>query len=133
MNVTKALHEIAYVSTLAPDQAITVVAEIARQARLSNAAQGITGLMIFDGVRFSQQLEGQQKKVLKLAEKISLDLRHQNVQIFYHGPLAKRRFRNFSLAFAQAEGSELSVLESLDGRTAMNAFLALLPALDMGV
>lgn len=132
MNAKPALHEIAYVSTLAPDQAITVVAEIARQARLYNTAHEITGLMIFDGVRFSQQLEGQQKKVLKLAEKISLDLRHRNVQIFYDGPLAERRFKNFSLAFMQAEGSELSVLEGLDGRAAMTAFLALLPALDMG-
>ncbi len=129
---SKSLHEIAYVSTLAPKTPITVVGEIARQARVYNAAQNITGLMVFDGNRFCQQLEGEQRKVMKLVEKISEDPRHANVQVFYHGPLTERRFKNFSLAFAEVETSDLSVFEDLDGEQALKALLAMLPKLDLG-
>ena len=53
-----ALYEVLYVSTLAPDQPLQVVAEIAAHARPANASMDITGLLIFDGQRFCQQLEG---------------------------------------------------------------------------
>lgn len=56
-----ALYEVLYVSTIAPDQPLSVVAEIAGRARVVNAELGITGLLIFDGQRFCQQLEGPAK------------------------------------------------------------------------
>jgi hypothetical protein len=128
----KPLHEIVYVSTLSPEAPVTVVADIARKARVYNATQDITGLMVFDGLRFCQQIEGEQKKIMKLVEKIGQDPRHANVQIFYHGPLAERRFKSFSLAFSQVENTDLGVLEQLDGEQALNVFLAMLPTLDLG-
>ena len=66
MNLSPALYEVLYVSTIAPDQPLSVVAEIAGRARFVNAELDITGLLIFDGQRFCQQLEGPQKAVLKL-------------------------------------------------------------------
>lgn len=126
------LHEIVYVSMLAPHAPVAVVADIARISRIHNASKDITGLLIFDGIRFCQQFEGEQKKVMQLAEKISHDPRHANMQIFYHGPLAERRFKSFSLAFAHAETTDLSPLEDLDGQQALEAFLAILPTLDLG-
>ena len=57
MNLSSALYEVLYVSVLAPDQPLSVVAEIAGRARAANAQGDITGLLIFDGQRFCQQLE----------------------------------------------------------------------------
>ena len=82
-----ALYEVLYVSTLAPDQPLQVVAEIAAHARPANASMDITGLLIFDGQRFCQQLEGPQKAVLKLMERIGDDTRHVNVEVVHHGLL----------------------------------------------
>ena len=64
MKISSALYEVLYVSTLAPDQPTAVVAEIAAKARQVNAELDVTGLLIFDGQRFCQQLEGPQKAVL---------------------------------------------------------------------
>lgn len=128
----KRLHELAYVSVLAPDLSPLVVGEIARCSRAFNARHGITGLIIFDGVRLCQQLEGEQKKVMQLAERIASDRRHANMQVFYHGALAARRFNNFSLAFAHDESVDLGRLEELDGEEALQAMLDLLPKLDIG-
>lgn len=125
MEIRTALYEVLYVSTIAPDQPLSVVADIAGRARPANAALDITGLLIFDGQRFCQQLEGPQKAVLKLIERIRNDPRHMNVEVLHHGPLAGRRFQSFSLAFSTVEDAEaLARLEQLDGATALAAFEA---------
>ncbi|BEP93562.1 BLUF domain-containing protein [Acidovorax sp. sif1233] len=117
------LYEVLYVSTLAPDQPTSVVAEVAGRARLVNAQLDITGLLIFDGQRFCQQLEGPQKAVLKLIERIRNDPRHINVEVLHNGPLAARRFQQFSLAFSTVEDVDaLARMERLDGEAALAAF-----------
>lgn len=123
MKIVAALYEVLYVSTLAPEQPLSVVAEIAGRARQSNRELDITGLLIFDGQRFCQQLEGPKKDVLKLIERIRNDTRHINVEVLHHGLLAGRRFQNFSLAFSTMEDVDaLARLERLDGDAALAAF-----------
>ena len=123
MKPCSALYEVLYVSTLAPTQPLSVVAQIAGRARLANAQHNITGLLIFDGQRFCQQLEGPQKAVLKLIERIRNDPRHINVEVLHHGPLAGRRFQHFSLAFSTVEDVDaLARMETLDGDAALAAF-----------
>ena len=123
MKISSALYEVLYVSTLAPDQPTAVVAEIAAKARQVNAELDVTGLLIFDGQRFCQQLEGPQKAVLKLIERIRNDPRHTKVEVLHHGPLAGRRFHQFSLAFSIVEDVDaLERMEQLDGDAALAAF-----------
>ena len=123
MNLSPAIYEVLYVSTLAPDQPLSVVADIAKQARIKNAQLNITGLLIFDGQRFCQQLEGAKKVVLKLIEIIRSDPRHVNVEVLHHGPLAGRRFHHFDLAFSTVEDVDaLARMETLDGEAALAAF-----------
>lgn len=125
MNISTALYEVLYVSTLAPEQPLSVVAEIAGRARRVNAELDVTGLLIFDGQRFCQQLEGPSKAVLKLIERIRVDPRHINVEIVHNGPLQGRRFQRFSLAFSTVEDVDaLARMERLDGEAALTAFAA---------
>lgn len=131
LNQTIRLYEVIYVSTLAPDAPLSVVAAIARKARPANQEKDISGMLIFDGMRFCQQLEGSQKPVLALLERIRHDARHVNVEILHHGPLAERRFKQFSLGYTSADSDDaLAQLERLEGHAAVNAFVALLPAID---
>ena len=123
MSLSPALYEVLYVSQLAPGQPLGVVAEIAAAARSANVRLDITGLLIFDGQRFCQQLEGPVKPVLKLIERIRNDGRHVGVEVLHHGPLAGRRFQNFSLAFSTVEDMDaLARMEQLDGEAALAAF-----------
>lgn len=126
------LHEVMYVSVMAPDLPIRTVAEIAGKARVANEQAGITGLLIFDGQRFCQQLEGDRKPVLKLLERIREDPRHTQIEVLHHGALAERRFRCFSLAYTTVDDIDvLNRLEQLDGQAAIEAFVALISTLDM--
>ena len=132
MQTAVKLYEALYVSTQAPDARPGSVAEIVRNARIANAANDITGLLIFDGMRYSQQIEGPQKAVLTLMERIRVDPRHVNVEILHHASLAKRRFRTFSMGYTAADDPDLlERLEKLDGQAAVDAFLALISHADL--
>jgi hypothetical protein len=130
--ISTSLYEILYVSTLAPEAPLSVVGDIAVKARLANAARDITGLLVFDGMRFCQQLEGGQKQVLALLERIRQDTRHINMQILHHGELAVRRFKRFSLGYCVVDDDDvLERMEQMDGQAAVDAFEGLLSRLDL--
>ena len=132
MNPTIKLYEAIYVSTLTPNAPLSIVSDIAAWSRSYNAAHNVTGLLIFDGMRFCQQLEGKQKDVLALIERISGDTRHGEVNILHHGSLPQRRFKSFALAFTNVEDIEvLGRLEKLDGQPGVDAFLALVATLEL--
>lgn len=132
MHTSSSLYEVLYVSTIAPDAPVSVVAGIAGKARVANQQRDITGLLIFDGQRFCQQLEGSQKQVLSLIERIRLDPRHIDVNVVHHGPLAARRFTRFSLGYMSVDDEDVLVrLEQLDGKAALDAFEALLGQVDL--
>ena len=120
------LYEVLYVSVLAPGVPVSAVAAIAGHARAANAQRGVTGLLVFDGNCFCQQLEGMQKNVLSAMERICQDPRHVHVSVVHQGRLAARRFTNFNLAFSTVEDADtLAELALLDGEAALQAFESL--------
>lgn len=124
------LYQVLYVSTLGTDQPLSVVAQIAHRARLSNAERGITALLAFDGQNFCQLLEGDRRTVLSLTERIRSDARHTGIEVLYHGPLQARRFSDCELAFTSGdEEYSFSQLEALDGAAALAEFERLRAAL----
>jgi hypothetical protein len=132
MHQTPQLHELLYVSTLAPDAPISVVANIAREARVSNKLTDITGLLVFDGQRFAQHLEGSVGEVVKLFEAICQDKRHIKVALLHQGTTPERKFRRFSMGFADIENADvLGELESLTNAAALASFLAMSSTIDL--
>ena len=133
MNSTQPLYEILYISTLAPDTPISAIAKISRHARAANNTQQVTGLLVFDGIRFCQQFEGNKQQTMLLIEKIKRDSRHTNVEILHHGELAERRFRTFSTGYSIVDDVDaLEALKQLEGLPAVQALLKLAPSVDIG-
>ena len=126
------LQEVIYVSTLADDAPVRVVASIAHKARIYNQQAQITGLLVFDGVHFCQQLEGRAAHIDAVMDRISQDPRHHQLAVVHNGRLDKRRFHRFSLGYTSVEDIELLVrLQQLQGPAALNAFLGLIGDLDL--
>ncbi|MDB5732105.1 MAG: sensor of blue-light using family protein [Variovorax sp.] len=126
------LHEFLYCSTLAADQPIGVIPHILGAARIRNAKQGVTGVLVFDGQHFCQHFEGPRATVIKLMEIIARDTRHTQVEVLHQAPLAKRRYRHFSMGYsASEEAEEIPAIARLDGGLAVARFLELLPRFDV--
>ena len=124
------LQEILYSSLLAPDQPTTVVGQIVTRARARNAETGITGLLVFDGMRFCQHFEGPRDATVRLMDRIAEDPRHTHIRVVYEGPLDKRRYPRFDMGLADAEDG-FPDLDRLDGSEALARFLQLRPRYDI--
>lgn len=126
MSIASPLYEVLYISTLSQGQPLSTVAHIASYARRHNQQSGITGLLVFDGQRFGQQLEGPEAEVRALLARIRDDPRHVYVEVLHDAPLEARRFQNFSLGFSTLEDdTALDRLENLRGAAAVRAFVDL--------
>ena len=132
MKTATKLYELLYVSTMAPDAPIRAVGDIVAHARIANSTRDITGVLVFDGVRFCQQIEGRQKEVLALMERIYQDTHHVKIEVFHHGALLERRFKHFSVAFADVDQVPvLEQLEQLDGEAGLTTFMSLVATLQL--
>ena len=126
------LREILCTSVLAADQPVEIVGQIVSRARDRNEAEGITGLLVFDGMRFCHHFEGAPANVGALVERLRNDPRHTGMTIRFEGTVAQRRYPRFDLGLAEVEDvEELAELESLSGEAALQRFLALRSGFDI--
>lgn len=128
-----ALHQLIYISCLATDVNPQCISQILRTARNNNSRLGITGLLIFDGLRFCQYLEGPIEPVRELVKRISVDPRHVQFAIKEQGPLiGSRRFPTWNMGYALASrGDGLEGFNNLEERSAIELLAAMLPSLEM--
>lgn len=68
-------------------------------ARSRNAAEGVTGALMFNEGRFTQILEGSKTAVSEIFESIKKDSRHTEVSVIATQTIENRRFETWAMAF----------------------------------
>lgn len=71
--------------------------DIVRQARECNALDGLTGLLVFDGSRFLQVLEGAEDAVDSLVERLRRDRRHSAFEVRDQSFVQHRSFPDWAM------------------------------------
>lgn len=102
-----ALYEIIYVSLATRDLTAPELAQLLDKARVNNASQGITGMMVYHRREFMQLLEGEQDAVQSLYERIADDPRHQQLRKIWDGPIRERGFSDWGMAFVAPDELDL--------------------------
>ncbi len=127
------LYQVIYLSTIAPNVSPSCIADIVRVARRTNAQMSISGLLVFDGWRFCQYLEGPETHVRSLMEKIIQDPRHHQISVLHQGPFpGPRHYQGWAMGYALASNDELLPgLESNQGPHAVTRLHTLIPQLDL--
>ncbi len=121
-----------YLSRLAAGTSPACVAEIVRAARQRNTAQGISSLLVFDGWRFCQYIEGGDDAVCELADRLRSDARHTDVRVLHHGqPVTPLALGGHSLLYALNYDDSLDRLEKTRGAQAIALLAGMLPTFDM--
>lgn len=121
-----------YRSEIASNAGASCVADITRASRRFNEDHGITGVLIFDGQRFVQYIEGPEQQVIALARKISFDTRHIGFTVQHQAAgMTYRLFPDWTMAYLSADDSEpLAQMWTVGGDEAMEYLQQLLPQLD---
>lgn len=125
------VYQLIYLSRLAEAVSPACVAEIVRVARQRNLVFHINSLLVFDGWRFCQTLEGEYAAVCDLADRICADERHSDFRVLHRTESpAERLFGRCSLDYALVYDDSLDCLEQAYGTDVVMRLSALLPILD---
>jgi hypothetical protein len=127
--VTAPLKQFFYHSRLAPGLRYSAVSDIIATARSFNAAHGITGVLIFDGDRFCQFIEGPPTEIDGLVVRLQTDPRHVEFTVLIRDALAHERlYPYWSMAYAALQGG--SYLNDLLNRPSEEALRQLQASID---
>ena len=94
--------QLTYISTATGTMSDVDVSTILSVSRLNNAAAGVTGLLLYDGRRFLQALEGEAAMVDRTFQRIKADKRHRAVVLLSSGEATERSFGNWAMAAERA-------------------------------
>jgi hypothetical protein len=91
------LKTLTYTSLARLDLTAEDLAAIHQTARHLNALDGITGLLVFDGARFLQIVEGSEEAIDNLVERLRRDVRHSAFEIRDQRLVQERSFPDWSM------------------------------------
>lgn len=124
-----------YVSDLAPDVRAAEVGTIVKQARANNQRHGLTGLLVFDGARFAQLVQGPADPVHELARRLGqAEPRHTRMEILLLAPLdGPLLFSEWRMGYLHLDedSSGIEALRGQHGSAALAAFRGLVSELDL--
>lgn len=84
----------------------TDITEILETSRRRNAANDITGSLVFTGGHFAQVLEGPAQAVAGAMASIGTDPRHEHVTRLIEGAAERRFFESWAMSFVEAPGAD---------------------------
>ena len=91
------LRSLTYVSLAKPDVTPDDIRAIHRIARTLNALDGITGLLLYDGVNFMQVVEGSESAIADLLRRLAADQRHSDLEIVDDRLIDQRSFPEWAM------------------------------------
>lgn len=86
---------------------------IHRSALELNALDGITGLLVFNGSRFLQIVEGEEAAVDELVERLRRDRRHSSLEVRAESEVEQRSFPDWSMELVKVSASYFEAKETL--------------------
>jgi hypothetical protein len=99
------MYQLAYISTFGLDVGPQDISQILERSRANNKRKGITGLLIADGIRFLQILEGERLDVEETFTRIGKDTRHFGVFKLAESEIVSRGFGAWDMAYREVRGS----------------------------
>jgi hypothetical protein len=96
-------------------------------ARDRNAADGLTGMLLYCGQSFLQALEGDAAAVARTAARIAADPRHEDLRVLLDAEVGTRLFPDWTMGFDHVDDEWLA--ETLPGYTAATTYPLMNPSL----
>ena len=105
--------QISYISSATEPWSTQEVLGLLQKRRENNAGSGVTGMLLYGNETFLQVLEGEEKAIDDLVDRICNDPRHTNLQILYRRKIQRRQYSDWSMGFNRVSDKELQQVEGL--------------------
>jgi len=113
------LFALTYLSKATRDLLPEELDSILLQARLFNASEQVTGVLLYGDECFFQLLEGSETSVRRVFDRVSRARAHKNIQVLSEGPIAERCFESWHMGFARSPISAMQDLSQFAWEDAM--------------
>lgn len=100
-------HAIAYVSTAVAGLTTEDIDRLLIDARARNQLKSVTGVLLYDGLRFFQYLEGPEHGVSKIYARIQSSALHSQIEELFSAPVNATYFNQWYMACSKTDGSIL--------------------------
>jgi hypothetical protein len=110
--------QISYISSAAEPLSTEQLLALLQQCLANNAGKGVTGMLLYGNATFLQVLEGEEKVVDALYDRIQKDPRHSRVQFLHRRTIERRQYADWSMGFKKVSDEELRHIEGLRDFTA---------------
>lgn len=107
------LFALTYLSRATRDLLPEELDSILLQARLFNASEQVTGVLLYGDERFFQLLEGPEASVRKVFDRLSRAQAHKGIRVLSQGPIAERFFESWHMGFTHSPISAMQDLSQL--------------------
>jgi hypothetical protein len=92
-----------YTSQAAQQMSAQRIEQIVKVARYKNSEALITGILLYGNGQFMQVLEGDERRVVELFNRVARDGRHCEVDVLVMRPTSKRLFGEWSMGLLNLE------------------------------
>jgi hypothetical protein len=93
------MHHLIYLSRATAPFSDEQLQNLLQECRQHNAAQEVTGMLLYGNEQFLQVLEGERGRVQALYARIYQDPRHRDVTLFAEKQIDARAFPDWSMAY----------------------------------
>jgi len=109
------MYEILYVSAAARKLSDYEIHNLVEHAQTKNAKRRVTGILAYDrdSESFFQVLEGEERDIRAIYDRIVTDSRHQELRILHEGPRPDRRFGDWSMELVESAYFKAIVFENM--------------------
>ena len=97
------MHQLIYISTGTREISPADIDGILAASRRKNERAGISGLLLYDGRRFLQALEGEEAQTGATFERIKADDRHRAIVMLSSREIAARQFGDWAMAWHRVD------------------------------
>ena len=117
-----ALFRLIYMSRVARPTRLADVEAIVSTAVSRNAANSITGMLVYTPSHFLQYLEGDERMVRSTFERIRKDPRHTELRVLGEAAVSARRFEQWAMVARQLPSATTQELTRLNADEALALF-----------
>ena len=85
------------------------VSSIIKTSRAKNIKNEVSGVLLFDGMNFTQYFEGEADVVDTLLANILRDIRHKNIEVILNGSQADRLYKSWGMGYIDTSHQEIDI------------------------
>ena len=112
-----------YVSRATQEMSAKEISEILQQAQHNNAANAITGMLVFKDNIFLQTIEGSRARINRLLYSLIADQRHYDLQVLETRELAHREWSKWSMNYVSSTQDNAAIYLKYSTTADFNPYL----------